>query len=77
MVGVGVWKEIWKELDWCWDNMIFQVGKGNKIRFWTDVWCTDTMLSHCFPHLFGMAVQRSSTIEEMWDQEPKFFEGLQ
>ena len=22
-VGVGVWKEIWKESDWCWDNMIF------------------------------------------------------
>ncbi|RVW98468.1 putative ribonuclease H protein [Vitis vinifera] len=36
-VGVGVWKEIWKESDWCWDNMIFRVGKGNKIRFWTDV----------------------------------------
>ncbi|RVW91083.1 hypothetical protein CK203_039931 [Vitis vinifera] len=67
-VGVGVWKEIWKESDWCWDNMIFRVGKGNNIRFWTDVWCIDTALSHCFPHLFGMAVQRSSTIEEMWDQ---------
>ncbi|WJZ98950.1 hypothetical protein VitviT2T_017437 [Vitis vinifera] len=67
-VGVGVWKEIWKESEWCWDNMIFRVGKGNTIRFWTDVWCTDTTLSHCFPHLFGMSVQRSSTIEEMWDQ---------
>ncbi|RVX15102.1 putative ribonuclease H protein [Vitis vinifera] len=67
-VGVGVWKEIWKESNWCWDNMIFRVGKGNKIKFWIDVWCTDTTLSHCFPHLFGMAVQRSSTIEEMWDQ---------
>ncbi|RVW36073.1 putative ribonuclease H protein [Vitis vinifera] len=37
VVGVGVWKEIWKELEWCWDNMIFRVGKGNTIRFWTDV----------------------------------------
>ncbi|RVW27976.1 hypothetical protein CK203_094127 [Vitis vinifera] len=36
-VGVGVWKEIWKESDWCWDTMIFRVGKGTKIRFWTDV----------------------------------------
>ncbi|RVW96406.1 putative ribonuclease H protein [Vitis vinifera] len=67
-VGVGVWKEIWKESNWCWDNMIFQAGKGTKIRFWTNVWCTDIVLSHCFPHLFVMAVQRSSTIEEMWDQ---------
>ena len=34
--GVGVWKEILKESDWCWDNMAFNVGKGTKIRFWTD-----------------------------------------
>ncbi|RVW17733.1 putative ribonuclease H protein [Vitis vinifera] len=51
-VGVGVWKEIWKESEWCWDNMIFRVGKGNTIRFWTDVWCSESVLSHCFPHLF-------------------------
>ena len=67
-VGVGVWKEIWKESEWCWNNMIFKVGKGNTIRFWTDVWCSETALSHCFPHLFAMAVQRNSTVEEMWDQ---------
>ena len=48
--------------------MIFRAGKGTKIRFWTNVWCTDTALSHCFPHLFVMVVQRSSTVEEMWDQ---------
>ena len=64
-VGVEVWKEIWKESEWCWDNMMFRVGKGNTIRFWIDVWCSDSALSHCFPHLFGMAVQRNSTVEEM------------
>ncbi|RVW64952.1 putative ribonuclease H protein [Vitis vinifera] len=67
-VGVGVWKEIWKESEWCWNNMFFKVGKGNTIRFWTDVWCSETALSHCFPHLFAMAVQRNATVEEMWDQ---------
>ena len=67
-VGVGVWKEIWKESDWCWDTMIFRAGKGTKIRLWIDVWCTDTALSHCFPHLFIMVVQRSLTVEKMWDQ---------
>ncbi|RVX14114.1 hypothetical protein CK203_011334 [Vitis vinifera] len=25
--GVGVWKEILKETDWCWDNMVFIAGK--------------------------------------------------
>ncbi|RVW45169.1 putative ribonuclease H protein [Vitis vinifera] len=67
-VGVGVWKEIWKESDWCWDNMTFRVGKGNMIGFWTDVWCSESPLSQCFPHLFGMAAHQNLTVEEMWDQ---------
>ncbi|RVW69349.1 DNA-directed RNA polymerase V subunit 1 [Vitis vinifera] len=66
--GVGVWMEIWKETDWCWDNMGFIVGKGSKINFWTDVWCNGTRLSQNFPHLFAMASHRNATVEEMWDQ---------
>ena len=66
--GVGVWKEILKETEWCWDNMVFIVGKGTKIKFWTNVWCTGTTLSQNFPHLFAMAVHRNATVEEMWDQ---------
>ncbi|RVW76702.1 putative ribonuclease H protein [Vitis vinifera] len=51
---------------------------GTKIGFWTNVWCTDTTLSHCFLHLFVMAIQRSSTVEGMWDQilvKEAFFGG--
>ena len=64
---VGVWKEILKEADWCWDNMMLIAGKGTKIKFWTDVWCTGTALSQNFPHLFAMIVHRNATVEEMWD----------
>ena len=32
------------------------------------VWCSESALSHYFPHLFGMVAQRNSTVEEMWDQ---------
>ena len=67
-LGVGVWKEILKEADWCWDNMVFIAGKGSKISFWTDVWCIGTALSQNFPHLFAMASHRNATVEEMWDQ---------
>ncbi|RVW25029.1 putative ribonuclease H protein [Vitis vinifera] len=67
-IGVGVWKEIWKETDWCWDNMGFIVGKGSKINFWTDVWCKGTRLSQNFSHLYAMASHRNATVEEMWDQ---------
>ncbi|RVX14524.1 putative ribonuclease H protein [Vitis vinifera] len=66
--GVGVWKEILKESAWCWENMTFLAGKGNKIRFWYDQWCGCLVLSQRFPHLYAMAVQRNATVEEMWDQ---------
>ena len=66
--GVGVWKEILKEKDWCWENMAFTIGNGTKIRFWTDLWCGCTVLSQRFPHLYGMAALRNDTVEEMWDQ---------
>ncbi|RVW53160.1 LINE-1 reverse transcriptase-like [Vitis vinifera] len=66
--GVGVWKEILKEKDWCWENMAFTMGNGTKIRFWTDLWCGCTVLSQRFPHLYGMATHRNGTVEEMWDQ---------
>ena len=66
--GVGVWKEILKESVWCWENMALKVGKGIKIRFWTDLWCGCTELSQRFPHLYAMAVHKNATVEEMWDQ---------
>ena len=31
--GVGVWKEILKEGNWCWENIEFKVGKGIKVNF--------------------------------------------
>ena len=64
---VGVWKEILKETDWCLDNMVFIAGKGTKISFWIDVWCTGTTLSQNFPYLFALASHRNATVEEMWD----------
>ncbi|RVW55159.1 LINE-1 reverse transcriptase-like [Vitis vinifera] len=66
--GVGVWKEILKESTWCWENMGFKVGKGNRIRFWTDLWCGNNVLSQGFPNLFSMAAHRNVTVEECWDQ---------
>ncbi|RVW77597.1 LINE-1 reverse transcriptase-like [Vitis vinifera] len=56
--GVGLWKEIMKEADWCWNNMTFKVGKGTKIRFWKDTWCGDVELARRFPQLFSVAAQK-------------------
>ncbi|RVW85048.1 putative ribonuclease H protein [Vitis vinifera] len=65
---LGVWKEILKEKDRCWENMAFTMGNGTNIRFWNDLWCGCTMLSQRFPHLYGMAAHRNGTVEEMWVQ---------
>ena len=46
---VGVWKAILKEANWCWDNIMFKVGKGTKVKFWTDHWCGNEALSRIFP----------------------------
>ena len=66
--GVGVWKEILKEVGWCWDKMVFNVGKGNKIRFLTDMWCGDSALFQRFPHLYILAAHRNALVEDMRDQ---------
>ena len=60
--GVGVWKEILKETDWCWENIVFTMGNGTKIRFCTDHWCGLAALSQSFPQLFAMAVHRNAKI---------------
>ncbi|RVX10222.1 LINE-1 reverse transcriptase-like [Vitis vinifera] len=65
--GVGVWKEILKEANWCWDNIRFKVGKGTRVNFWTDHWCGDEALSRSFPQLFALAVHKNETISEVWD----------
>ena len=31
--GVGVWKEILKEANWCWNTIEFKVGNGPRVKF--------------------------------------------
>ncbi|KAJ9674776.1 hypothetical protein PVL29_023982 [Vitis rotundifolia] len=65
--GVGVWKEIMKEANWCWESIEFKVGKGTRVKFWTDQWCGNEAMSQTFPHLFTLAVHRNATVNEVWD----------
>ena len=60
--GVGVWKEILKEANWCWDNIEFKVGKGTRVKFWIDHWCGNAALSKISPSYSpsrSMVMQRS------------------
>ncbi|KAJ9686353.1 hypothetical protein PVL29_015315 [Vitis rotundifolia] len=70
--GVGVWKEIMKKADWCWEIMVFNVGKGTRIRFWSDPWCGGEVLSHRFSQLSDLAANRNATVGDVWDQNSRF-----
>ena len=65
--GVGLWKEIMKEADWCWESIDFKVGKGTRVLFWTDKWCGNEALSQIFPQLFTLAGHRNAKVSEVWD----------
>ncbi|RVW72651.1 putative deoxyribonuclease TATDN1 [Vitis vinifera] len=65
--GVGLWKEIMKEADWCWESIVFKVRKGTKVLFWTDKWCGNEALSQIFPQLFTLAGHRNAKVSEVWD----------
>ncbi|RVX22446.1 Xylulose kinase [Vitis vinifera] len=63
--GVGLWKEIMKEANWCWESIEFKVGKGTRVLFWTDKWCGNEVLSQTFPQLFTLAGHRNAKIGDM------------
>nr|CAN74793.1 hypothetical protein VITISV_000043 [Vitis vinifera] len=65
--GMGLWKEIMKEADWCWESIDFKVGKGTRVLFWTDKWCGNEALSQIFPQLFTLAGHRNAKVSEVWD----------
>ena len=65
--GVGLWKDIMKEVDWCWENIEFKVGKGNRVLFWMDKWCGNEALSQSFPQLFTLAGHKNAKVCEVWD----------
>ncbi|RVW57146.1 putative ribonuclease H protein [Vitis vinifera] len=71
--GVGVWKEILKEMSWCWNNMKFKVGRGTKIMFWTDHWCGNVALSQAFPQIFALVVCSNELVNDVWD--PRLGQG--
>ena len=64
--GVGLWKEIMKEANWCWESIEFKVGKGTRVLFWTDKWCGNEALSQTFPQLFTLAGHRNAKVSEVW-----------
>ena len=44
-------------------NDQFEVGVGDRVKFWTDKWCGDLPLHLAFPILYNFAANREVSIE--------------
>lgn len=51
--------------DWFQLGLKRKLGKGNRIKFWEDVWVGNLSLKESFPRLFGMTEDRGKLIEEV------------
>ena len=40
----------------------FEVGMGDRVRFWTDQWCGDLPLHLSFPVVYGIAINREASV---------------
>ena len=56
---MGLWKAIkeWKYLS---GNLAYQVGNGQRVRFWLDKWCGDEPLSVSFSSLFTLSMSKEA-----------------
>ena len=48
--------------------MIFRMGNGWGVMFWTDMWCGYKPLGEAFPTLFSTASTKDAWVVEMWKQ---------
>lgn len=57
--------------DWFQKGLRRRLGKGNKIKFWEDVWLGNLSLKEIFPRLYNMSECKDKFIEELgeWVRE--------
>lgn len=70
------WKSLWwkdlkklcgSEVDnpWFEENTVWKIGRGDKCRFWKDVWVNGNSLANLFPRLYLISEQKEELIEVM------------
>ena len=66
--GVGLWKEIRKEVALLKEHSVREVGNGKQIRFWEDIWCGLEPLCRTFLTLSSLSVSKGAVAADFWDQ---------
>ena len=78
---MGLWKAIRKEWNFLSGRLAFQVGNGQRVRFWMDKWCGDESLCESFPpylpflHLRKLGWQMFGTLKVKGVDGPLFSLG--
>ena len=65
--SVGLWKAIRKEWLILNGSLTYQVGSGQRERFWTDKWCGDEPLCESFPALFSISLSKNAWVSDVWN----------
>ena len=58
----GLWRSIQKDWEVFSKNIWFDVGVGDRVKFWTDRWCGDLPLQLTFPIVYGIATTREASV---------------
>lgn len=53
--GCGLWKAIVDGYESIRDAIMFKVGRGDKVHFWTNSWCGTSPLCEVFPEIYSVA----------------------
>lgn len=79
LTGCCLWKGIWSNWVDFFRLVRFKVNKGDRVRFWPDVWCSREPLRDLFPACFSLASSKDGTVAEhlirlsvfcSWDLKP-------
>lgn len=60
--------------DWFKDGLRRKLGRGNKIRFWEEVWLGNLSLRETFPRLFSMSEDRGKVIGNLGEWRGEILE---
>lgn len=60
--GCGLWRSIQKSWEVFSKYIRFEIGMGDRVRFWTDQWCGDLPLHLSFPIVYGIAINREASV---------------
>lgn len=69
--GCEIWKSILAGREDFWRCIKFNLGSGENIKFWKDVWVRDIPLMEICPEIYRLAVNQYTSVDECYDEKPK------